>query len=77
MSFTIFGSAGSIRHRIHPKRSETRGPRGVVGSSTRKPAIVVPTVVRKHTVHPAARAKKTSLVTKAFRKVKGLFGGDR
>ena len=31
MAFSMDGTRGTIRHRIHPKNAEVRGPRGVVG----------------------------------------------
>ena len=30
MAFSLTGTRGQVRHRIHPKKAETRGPRGVV-----------------------------------------------
>lgn len=73
MAFSMMGSTGQVRHRIHPKAE--RGPSGYKGPA--KSALSFD-VKRTHTVRPAAQRKEKSVVSKAFGKVKAFFArGNR
>ena len=78
MSFSMQGSRGKVRHRLRPPKSETRGPRGVVGKHAKN--------TYRKTILDATRAfdfaktreSKGGVFTRALGKVTGIFArGNR
>jgi hypothetical protein len=77
MAFAVKGSVGSVRHRIHPRKAETRGSRGVVGKHAKhRYNKTVLDATRKFEFERTRDSK--GVLTKALGKVKGFFArGNR
>jgi hypothetical protein len=77
MSFSMMGQVGTVRHRIHPKNSATRGTRGTVdkhrGHRTRKTILDA-----GRSFGFAKQAMRPSLLSQVARGVRGFFArGNR
>jgi len=77
MAFAIMGTVGTVRHRSHPKKAETRGPRGVVNKHSKRRDRKVELDARR-TFDFARTTEKTSVFKRALNKVRSVFArGNR
>ena len=78
MSFNMMGSTGQVRHRLHPPKSETRGPRGIVGKHAKNKYKKTILDATRTFDFAKTRESKGSVFTRALGKVKSIFArGNR